>query len=274
MNGHRVGVCSWSLRADSVGALADAILETGLRAAQIALDPVRRGRMTVGAILDRFGRDRIDLLSGMMAMEGEDYSTLESIRTTGGVVPDATWPANLEAARENARIARQLGLDLVTFHAGFVPESVTDPRRGVIVDRIRSVAAAFAAEGIRVALETGQESAGTMRALLDELGGVSVNLDPANMILYGMGDPVDSVKRLAPHIAQVHVKDAVVAATPGEWGREVPVGEGDVEWAAFFAAVRTLPRRPALVIEREAGDDRILDVRSARRVIEHHLDRQ
>jgi sugar phosphate isomerase/epimerase len=227
--------------------------------------------MTVATILDRFERDGITLLSGMMAMDGEDYSTLASIRATGGIVPDATWPANLAAAGDNARIASELGLGLVTFHAGFVPESATNAR-AVVVDRVRSIAGVFAAHGIRVALETGQESAGTMLAFLDTLDDVSVNFDPANMILYGMGDPVQALKRLAPHVAQVHVKDAVASAEPGRWGTELPVGAGDIDWASFFAAVRTLPQSPALVVEREAGGDRIADVQTALRLIHSYVD--
>jgi sugar phosphate isomerase/epimerase len=207
----------------------------------------------------------------MMAMDGEDYSTLASIRATGGIVPDATWPANLAAAGDNARIASELGLGLVTFHAGFVPESATNAR-AVVVDRVRSIAGVFAAHGIRVALETGQESAGTMLAFLDNLDDVSVNFDPANMILYGMGDPVQALKRLAPHVAQVHVKDAVASAEPGRWGTELPVGAGDIDWASFFAAVRTLPQSPALVVEREAGGDRIADVQTALRLIHSYVD--
>jgi sugar phosphate isomerase/epimerase len=271
MSRPRVGVCSWSLRCTAEDALAAAILETGVRAVQIALDPVRRGEMTVATILDRFERDGITLLSGMMAMDGEDYSTLASIRATGGIVPDATWPANLAAAGDNARIASELGLGLVTFHAGFVPESATNAR-AVVVDRVRSIAGVFAAHGIRVALETGQESAGTMLAFLDNLDDVSVNFDPANMILYGMGDPVQALKRLAPHVAQVHVKDAVASAEPGRWGTELPVGAGDIDWASFFAAVRTLPQSPALVVEREAGGDRIADVQTALRLIHSYVD--
>lgn len=265
-----VGVCSWSLRCSDEDALAEAILETGVGAAQIALDPIRRGEMTVPGIRDRFDRAGITLLSGMMAMAGEDYSTLASIRATGGVVPAATWPANLAAARENARIASELGIGLITFHAGFVPESVSEGR-SIIIDRVRAIAAVFASRDIRVALETGQESAATMLAFLDELDGAGINFDPANMILYGMGDPVAALEHLAPHVAQIHVKDAVASAQPGEWGREVPVGEGDVDWAAFFAVARALPQPLSLVIEREAGNDRIADVRTAYRLIDSRI---
>jgi sugar phosphate isomerase/epimerase len=92
---------------------------------------------------------------------------------------------------------------------------------------------------------------------------VGVNFDPANMILYGMGDPVAAIRTLAPHVVQVHVKDAVPTAVPGTWGREVVSGTGAVDWTAFLAAVRALPRVVDLVIEREAGPTREADIQSA-----------
>ena len=90
-----------------------------------------------------------------------------------------------------------------------------------------------------------------------------MNFDPANMILYAMGDPVEAVKKLAPHIMQIHIKDAVPAETPGSWGSEVPAGTGAVDWDAFFVAVESVPRQVDAIIEREAGDARIEDVRTA-----------
>ena len=79
-----------------------------------------------------------------------------------------------------------------------------------------------------------------------------VNFDPANMILYGMGDPVAALRALEPHVRQVHVKDALPSATPGEWGSEVRAGTGRVDWPAFFAIARELG--VAFLIEREAGE--------------------
>jgi sugar phosphate isomerase/epimerase len=110
-----------------------------------------------------------------------------------------------------------------------------------------------------------------MQTLIEELNGVSVNFDPANIILYGMGDPVQALEHLAPHVTQIHVKDAVASAEPGEWGTEMPVGEGDIDWPSFIAAARALPRTVSFLIEREAGDDRIADVRTARHVIDSHI---
>jgi L-ribulose-5-phosphate 3-epimerase len=263
-----VGVCSWSLQPGSVTELVDRVRATGLSAIQLALDPVRTGVMPLEEVQPALQNAGIAVLSGMMAMVGEDYSTLESIRHTGGVALDGRWPQNRANARDNARIARALGIRLVTFHAGFLPHDVHDPRRRVLLDRVREIAATFREQGVAVALESGQESADTLLLALDTLGGdVGVNFDPANMILYGMGDPVGALRQLAQLVVQVHIKDAVPPGTPGTWGSEVPVGTGSVDWAAFFAVLAGHGTPPALVIEREAGTDRIADIRTARQVI-------
>jgi L-ribulose-5-phosphate 3-epimerase len=263
-----VGVCSWSLQPGSVAELVGRVHATGLSAMQLALDPVRLGAMPLEELQPALQDAGIAVLSGMMAMDGEDYSTLESIRQTGGVAVDERWPDNRAAARDNARIARALGIRLVTFHAGFLPHDVHDPRRRILLERVRDIAATFRDHDVAVALETGQEAADTLLLALDAMGGdIGVNFDPANMILYGMGDPVAALRDLAPHVVQVHIKDAIPPGTPGTWGSEVPVGTGSVDWAAFFAVLAGLATRPALVIEREAGTDRVADIRTARQVI-------
>jgi sugar phosphate isomerase/epimerase len=176
-------------------------------------------------------------------------------------VPDATWPSNLAAAAELARIAEALGIPLVTFHAGFIPEAVSDPGRATALERIRALRDVFAAHGVRVALETGQETADTLSRVLLELDGVGVNFDPANMILYGKGDPIEALRRLLRRVEQVHIKDALPAEQPDCWGTEVVVGTGAVDWTAFTGVLRDRPVDP--VIEREAGSERVADVRTA-----------
>lgn len=258
-------VCSWSLQPASARELAARVREAGLSRVQLALDPLRTGAMPAAELAAAFADADVAIVSGMMGTAGEDYSTLASIRETGGLRPDGTWAENLAAAAANARLARSLGIDLVTFHAGFLPHDPADPERETLLGRLRQVADCFAAEGVDVALETGQESADTLLAVLDELGrdDVGVNFDPANMILYGMGDPVAALRALAPHVRQVHIKDALPAAHPGEWGSEVPAGTGAVDWTTFFEALGTIERPLALVIEREAGSARVPDVRTA-----------
>lgn len=269
----RIGVCSWSLEPPDAAALAARASATGVTAVQLALDPIRLGIMGVGEIRSRLEEAGLSIASGMMAMDGEDYSTLASIRETGGVAPDTTWPANREAARELATIAAELGIGLVSFHAGFLPESPRDPRWGVMLDRLRELAELFGERDVRIALESGQEAAPVLLRMLDALAAqqVGVNFDPGNLVLYGSGDPVAALHLLAPHIVQVHIKDALPALDAGFWGSEVPVGDGAMDWAAILGGLRQCPAVSTLVIEREAGTTRGDDIREARRFLESIL---
>ena len=265
----RIAVCSWSLQATAPQELAGKLQETGISRVQLALDPLREESAVWGeteAILKQAG---IEIISGMFGCVGEDYSTLDTIRQTGGIAPDATWDENLENIHATVEIATQLGLKLVTFHAGFVPHDPADPDFAKMVDRLKTVAEIFAAADISVGLETGQETAAGLAALLETLQqpNVIVNFDPANMLLYGKDDPIEAVRVLAPWIQQVHVKDANASATPGTWGEEVAVGNGQVDWSAFFATLAEIHFTGDIVIEREAGEQRIADIRAAREVV-------
>lgn len=249
----------------------------GLTAVQLALDPLREasergggawGLERVKAVLADAG---ISVISGMIGAVGEDYSTLSSIRQTGGVRPDRHWQQNIHNARVSAAIAERLGLSLVTFHAGFVPHDLGDEEFHVMSARVAEVGDVFAERGVAVALETGQEPAVVLPEFVEAsrgegcatVGSPWLNFDPANMILYGSGDPVEAVTRVAALVKQVHIKDAVRSARGGEWGTEVRVGTGAVDWAAFFALLRERCAGADLVIEREAGTSRVEDVRAA-----------
>jgi L-ribulose-5-phosphate 3-epimerase len=259
-----LAVCSWSLRASNPAELVERIRATGARAVQLALTPIVEQPEVWRGVFEALASAGIEVASGMLETVGEDYSTLDSIRATGGVVPDATWPATRARAGKVAAIAGAHGIGLVTFHAGFIPHEAGEERDRLFA-RLHEIAALFAAHGARIAFETGQESAETLAHALELLGDASigVNFDPANMILYGMGDPVAAVHALAPRIAQVHIKDALPTAEPGTWGSEVRAGTGAVDWEAFLAALASVPATIRLAIEREAGDDRVGDIRAA-----------
>jgi sugar phosphate isomerase/epimerase len=265
---NQLGVCSWSLRPESVADLVQTVADVGLSRVQLALLPVRNdanGEWNRSEVVRALRSAGIAAPSGMLEMAGEDYSTPETIRRTGGVRSDEYWPENLKAVRECARLASFFGMKLVSFHAGFLPHDEGDPLRETMLDRLRAVADHFAEEGVRLALETGQETAETLLGVLAELDreDVGVNFDPANMLLYGMGDPVEALDLLAPHVFQVHVKDACPPSEPGQWGTEVPVGTGAVDWDAFFATLGQHGLDCDLMIEREAGESRLDDIRAA-----------
>lgn len=267
-----LAVCSWSLQPSDPADLVSMVRSLGLSKVQLALNDHRgsAGGTAIGAILAEAG---IEIVSGMFGTVGEDYSSLETIKETGGVVPDATWEENLAISRDVVEAARSLGLKLVSFHAGFLPEDPSDPDYAKLIDRLRAVAGLFADAGIDLAFETGQEEAGILAAFLDDLAApnVGVNFDPANMILYAKGEPVSGLRSLLPYLKQVHIKDAVLTAEPGTWGSEVVVGTGQVDWPAFLGVLDEAGYDGALVIEREAGDDRVGDILAAKQHIESEI---
>jgi len=269
----RIGVCSWSLRPARAGELVRALGRVGIRSVQLALGPVIQEPTVWGSAIGELRREGIEIVSGMMAMSGEDYSSLESIARTAGVRLDETWPANLAHAEAVASLAADEGLDLVTFHSGFIPEDRANPERAKLLERLRIVADIFANRQLRLGFETGQETAHTLVEALDDLGcpNLGVNFDPANMILYGKGDPIEALRLLGPHVVQVHVKDAVPTTTPGTWGTEVPVGDGAVDWQALFEVALTIDPPVNFIIEREAGADRSTDIPKARELIQTYV---
>jgi sugar phosphate isomerase/epimerase len=267
---NRLGVCSWSLEPTSADDLLKKLAATGIEAPRSPSTPFARTPAAGGQRRRQGRRAGVAFVSGMMGTVGEDYTTLESIKRTGGVVPDATWPENWKNTQADADLAGKLGLELVTFHAGFLPHEETDPSFAKLQDRLRRIADLFHARGIALGLETGQETAETLAAFLRKLDhkGVGVNLDPANMILYDKGDPVAAIRTLGPWLKQCHLKDAVRTKVPGQWGEEVVLGTGQVDWKAFFGALSAAGFTGDLCIEREAGTQRVADIRTAREHVE------
>jgi sugar phosphate isomerase/epimerase len=266
----RVAVCSWSLQPGNPQDLLAKLGSTGIHRVQLALDPLRESPGVWGETQKTFREKGITIVSGMFGCVGEDYSTLDTIRVTGGIAPDSTWEQNRKSIQATALLAQELGLKLVTFHAGFVPHDKKDPAALRMQQRLGEVADVFGSAGITLGLETGQETAPVLLALLQKLNrpNLGVNFDPANMLLYDKGDPVEALQTLGPWIRQIHIKDARRTKTRGTWGEEVVVGAGEVDWPAFFAALDKLKYAGDLVIEREAGNQRVADICQAKKVLE------
>jgi L-ribulose-5-phosphate 3-epimerase len=265
----RLAVCSWSLQPSSPADLVAKLESTGIRRVQLALDPLRESPGVWGETVALFRQKGITTVSGMFGCVGEDYSTLETIRMSGGIAPDATWEQNWNNIRATAALAQQLGLKLVTFHAGFLPHEEKDANFARMLRRLAETADVFKTANIALGLETGQETAPVLVQLLQKLKrpNVGVNFDPANMLLYDKGNPIAALRVLGPWIRQVHIKDARRTKVPGTWGEEVAAGTGEVDWRAFFATLRELNYAGDFVIEREAGNQRVVDIRSAKEVV-------
>jgi len=256
-----VGVCSWSLRTDVAG-VAQALKKLGLEHVHLGIRAAVED--SSGKVLDTIKAQDWTITSTMIDFPQEDYSTLETIKVTGGVVPDAQWQQNHNLFLGAVITTAKLGVKYLSMHAGFIDETNKVHAEKVFA-RIRDLANIASDNGVILLLETGQESAKELRHFLEKLDhkSVGVNFDPANMILYDKGDPIDAVRTLAPWICHLHVKDATRTKQPGTWGAEVPWGDGEVGVQRFLAVLEEVGFDGAMAIEREAGDNRFGDVKLA-----------
>ncbi|HLB73236.1 MAG TPA: sugar phosphate isomerase/epimerase family protein [Sedimentisphaerales bacterium] len=251
-----VGVCSWSLQTDIEG-VAAAMKRIGLEHVHLGI----RGAVEDPQVLADIEDQDWTITATMIDFPQEDYSTLEAIKATGGIVPDDCWTRNRKLFLGAAEVTAKLGVKYLSTHAGFIDES--DPAYAKKVhDRIKRLADAAADKELTLLLETGQETATELRSFLEELDhpAVGVNFDPANMILYDKGDPIEALRTLAPWIKHLHVKDATRTKVPGTWGAEVPWGNGQVGIVALIRALEEIGFDGAMAIEREAGNDRPGDI--------------
>jgi sugar phosphate isomerase/epimerase len=203
------------------------------------------------ARLDELGI-RISVVFG--GFEGESYADIPTVKRTVGLVPPDTRAARLAEMKEIADFAKLLGVDAVGLHLGFVPHDPSDPLYCEVLAVTRELCEHCRRQGQRLHLETGQESADTLLAFLAEAkcDNLFVNFDPANMILYGSGDPIAALKKVGRFVRSVHCKDGKWAARPGEeWGSEVPLGQGDVGMETFLRTLKEVGYVGPLTIERE-----------------------
>jgi sugar phosphate isomerase/epimerase len=259
-----IGVCSWSLQVKSVPELKQLIGRLGVDVVQMACGDPHHAAWDEGEGLPAAAKAAGFRMTGaMLGFPGEDYTTPATIRKTGGFGNPATRAERLERFQWALGRTRDLGLTDLMLHAGFVPEP-DEPDRKPFLDTLGKVSAAAAAKGITVAFETGQETADLLRRTLDELKcpNLKVNFDPANMLLYDKGDPIRAVEILGPDIRSVHVKDAHRPKVAGEWGEEVPLGQGSVNIRKFVQTLKKVGYQGPLCIEREVGDQerRLRDV--------------
>ncbi len=256
-----IGICSWSLQTDVAG-VAEAMRKIGIKHVHLGIRAALgdKGKDYLAAVQ----KQDWTISSTMIDFPQEDYSTLDSIKVTGGIGPDEYWEQSRELFLGAVEVTVKLGVKYLSMHAGFIDES--DPAYiKKFYDRIRLLADAAGRKDIMLLLETGQETAEELKHFMEELNhpAIGVNFDPANMILYDKGNPIEAVLVLAPWIKHIHVKDATRTKQPGTWGAEVPWGDGEVGPDAFLSVLEEIGFKGVLAIEREAGDDRFGDIKLA-----------
>jgi sugar phosphate isomerase/epimerase len=205
------------------------------------------------------------------AFEGENYFDIPTVRRTVGFIPPATRAQREKRMCEVADLAADLGVNSVATHIGCLPEDTKDADYIAVRDLVRRVCEHVGKpERFRTfALETGQESAASLLTFIRDVDrpNIGINFDPANMIMYGTGDPIKALAELARWVVSVHCKDGEYPPEdqPEALGRELPLGRGEVGMLRLVRELYRVGYRGPLAIEREApdADERMRDIAAA-----------
>ena len=213
--------------------------------------------------------EQFTIVTVFAAYKGEDYADIPTVQKTVGFIPPATRAEREARTCAVSDLAAALGAPGIATHIGFVPEDASDPDYVAVREMVRRVCDHAARHGQTFAMETGQEPAPVLLKFFKEVDrpNLRINFDPANIILYGIGDPIEALDLLAPHVITVHCKDGVWPPkdVPGALGAERPLGQGSVGIERFINKLKSIGYKGPLSIEREVMDhqERLRDMRMA-----------
>ena len=209
------------------------------------------------------------LVTVFAAYNGESYADIPTVERTVGFIPGASREEREHRTLQVSDFAAALGVNSIACHVGFVPHDTAHPDYIAVRALVRRIADHAATHGQTFALETGQEPAPVLLNFLKdcERPNLGINFDPANMILYGTGDPIEALGILGPRLLSVHCKDGdwPDKSKPGALGSEKPLGQGAVGMERFIAKLKEVGFKGPLNIEREAENQehRLADMKAA-----------
>jgi sugar phosphate isomerase/epimerase len=248
------------------------VSEFGLPTCQVSCwNPALYTQETAQALASAAQRFGVEITTLWAGYSGRKVWNFIDGPATIGLVPPATRAQRLQELLAASDFARAAGIPSVTTHVGFLPEWPGDPEYGPTIDALRTLASRCKENGQEFWFETGQETPITLLRAIQDIGtdNLGVNLDPANLLMYGKANPIDALDIIGRYVRGVHAKDGEYPTDGRSLGREQPLGQGRVNVPALVAKLKALGYRGALTIEREiSGPRQIEDIKLAIRLLE------
>ena len=262
---HEIGVMFWGNK-DPLETLRE-LKSLGVRCGQLGVSGEMDLKGAAAAWKRALEDEKFTVYTVFCAFTGESYADIPTVQRTVGYIPQATRAERETRTLEISDFAAQLGVPSIATHVGFVPEDDGDPDYLAVREMVRRICDHAKRHRQTFALETGQEKAEALLHFLHDVNrpNLGINFDPANMILYGTGDPVEALGVLASHLLSVHCKDGdwPPKNVPGALGSEKPLGQGAVGMDSFLRQLHKIGYKGPLTIERESEDpvQRIKDIK-------------
>lgn len=261
-----------SIDEEGLGAGLDVVRDLGVGTVHLhAPAAANRTPERTRSIREDFAKAGIEVSVVFVGFPEDDYTTVDTVKASVGLVPQDLRAARLRETLLIADFARDLGVDAIGMHLGFVDPDRAGAAFAGIVEATRAVCDHCAQNGQYFHLETGQETADELLHFIGavERPNLAVNFDPANMILYGAGDPLEALDRVGRYVRSVHCKDASYQRRPDQhWADDAPLGSGDVDIEAFLRKLHALGYEGPLTIEREYAPDQAGDIAAALALLE------
>lgn len=276
---NRIGVFLRCTGRNDPGEALAAVKAVGVDMIQVSRLPDRfytpDGAKEFASLMKKAG---IRASSVVVVFDGESYRDRDAVEATVGFRPAHLLEARLAYARRCVDLAARLGVKIVTFHMGVLPQDPDDPIYQRMLNAVSRMAGYAVTKGVTISLETGQETGEELARFLDQItvARVGVNFDIANLVLYGMDEPPKALRRLLERVTSVHVKDGMPPEDPRKLGREVRLGEGRGEVKKCLQILWEAGFQGPLVIEnyvwRESGADPLDELRRAKEFIQKTLE--
>jgi sugar phosphate isomerase/epimerase len=222
----------------------------------------------VKAVTKEFG---IEITAFWCGWEGPRWWNFYEGQLTLGLVPEAYRFQRLQMLEEGSDCAAKIGVaDLIT-HVGYMPENPYDEQYPKVITALKHIVGKCARNEQYFLFETGQETPVTLLRAIQDIGmeNVGINLDPANLIMYGKANPVDALDVFGKYVRGVHGKDGLYPTDGRELGQEVPIGEGKVDFPRFIARLKECGYDGDITIEREiSGEEQARDIIRGKEILD------
>jgi len=250
--------------------------ERGFRHCQlVSWNPVYWTAENAEEVLALTKETGIEITAFWCGWEGPRFWNFTEGPETLGIVPVAFRAQRVQNLLDGAAYARRIGVADVVTHMGFIPENMSDPAWPGVVAAVKAIAVDLKRNGQNLLFETGQETPVVLLRLFEAVGtgNLYINLDPANLILYGKASPVDSLDVFGGLVRGVHAKDGFYPTNGHDLGHEVKVGEGRVNFPLFLKRLKETGFDGSLTIEREiTGEQQVKDILETQTYLQNLID--
>lgn len=268
----KIGTCVTLSPPEELRASLSVLRENGFESCQLmAWEPALWTQENAAGTRELLQEYGVTVSAFWCGWEGPKVWDFYDGQLTLGLVPPEYRAQRIRNLCEGADFARLLGITDVVTHMGFIPENPNDLNFGSFCVAVRTVAEHLKGNGQFLLFETGQESPVTLLRCFERVGcdNLGVNLDTANLILYGKANPVDALDVFGRYVRNLHAKDGLYPVNGHDLGRETRIGEGKVDFRALFGRLHELGYDSYVTIEREiSGGQQLRDILDAKAYLE------